>query len=532
MKIISIEKMKELETAANSGGYSYEKMMLNAGNNLARVVHERFFNEGLTHAFGIVGGGNNGGDTLIALIELENLGWNCSAWIAKNDQEWMELIRKFESSGGKVIRPEHLSEALQDSQLVLDGVFGTGFHSPMRNEYTKLFTTLAKFRRGRVFIAVDCPSGVDCVSGQVSPLTVKADLTVSMEAVKEGMLKLPAFEYCGEIVTVDLGIPANYKKDFEGDDFVIDHSLVLDSMKKRDPDSHKGDFGHLIVCGGCVNYPGAPKLSAKCAYRVGCGLVEMAVPERIYEAVVADNVESIFTLLEDEDGVIADGAASTLFAHLEKSTCLLVGPGIGREETTQRFFQRLVNTEFGKLKVSTGFLPVRDTNHTKVSETLPPMVIDADALRLLANIPDWHKRLGTKVVLTPHPGEMAALTGITTSEIQTDRIGIARKYAQLWHQVVVLKGALTLVASPDGKVAVLPFANSILAKAGTGDVLAGIIAGLIAQGVEVYKAAWMGTWIHAQAAKQVEDNQGCDNALLAGDLVNALPQVFGLLKQD
>jgi ADP-dependent NAD(P)H-hydrate dehydratase / NAD(P)H-hydrate epimerase len=494
-------------------------------------VHERFFSSEVKRVIGLCGAGNNGGDTLIALIELQKLGWESSACVVKVDAQWQALIDQLLAGGGKLVEINQLEKESAECQVILDGIFGTGFTPPMREDSMAVFQKAARARKGRILVAVDCPSGVDCTTGEVSPETLHADLTVCMEAVKEGMAKMPAFEYCGELESVDLGIPAKFLKHFDNGDRVVEAGMIRKVLPKRSANSHKGSFGHLIVCGGSVNYPGAPMLAAKSAYRTGTGLVECAIPERIYEAAVANNVESIFTLLEDEVGVIAENASATLASKLSTAECLLLGPGIGREETTQRFLQRILFEVDGrKSATGAGFVPGMANIKSKQKAQLPPMVIDADALRLLAKHEGWFEKLPAQVVLTPHPGEMSALTGVSTEEIQKDRFGMVRHFAGLWKKVVVLKGAVTLVGSPEGEVAAIPFANSILAKAGTGDVLAGIIAGLMAQGLDAYPAAWSGAWIHAQAGKVVLKRQGSEFSLTAGDLVAAIPQVMADLK--
>lgn len=524
MKLISVEKMKALESAANESGYSYEKMMLKAGQNLAQVVHERYFEKGINRVMGLVGGGNNGGDTIIALTALQKLGWTCSAFMLKEDPQWQTLIIELHANGGRVVDRERFEEELSHTQLVLDGVMGTGFKMPMREPFVDFMKKFNKLSQGKIIVAVDCPSGVDCVTGDACADTLQADLTVSMEAIKDGMLKFPAYEFCGEIVTVELGIPAKTLKAFETGDAVIDALMVKALLPKREMNGHKGTFGHLVVCGGSVNYPGAPMLAAKSAYRMGAGLVECAVPERVYVAAVANNIESIFTILEDEDGVIAENASATLTPKMKNVECLLIGPGIGREETTQRFLKRLLfGLNVKNQSTGAGFVPGMSKVKTSEDDRFPVMVIDADALRLLADINLWYERLPAPAVLTPHPGEMSALTGLSVDDIQRDRLNVARQFAQKWGQVVVLKGALTVVASVDGRVAVLPFANSALAKAGSGDVLAGMIAGLMTQGTSPLDAATTAVWLHARAADNVIKTQGTEHSLLASDLINSIP---------
>ena len=532
MKLISVEKMKQLESAANDGGYSYEKMMAKAGTNLATVVHEQYYSAATSRVLGLVGGGNNGGDTLIALAALQEAGWTACAVIVKEDAQWQSLMDKLREAGGKVAGLDQLEPELKKADLVLDGVIGTGFSGSMREDLAGVLNKVAKLAEDKVVVAVDCPSGTDCTSGEASPAVLKADLTVSMEAIKIGMLRFPAYDNCGDLKTVDLGIPAKFLKQFDDGDRVIDSDMVKDFLPERKRNSHKGTYGHLVVCGGCVNYAGAPVLSARSAYRAGAGLVESALPERIYESATANNPESIYTLLEDEDGVISENAAGTLLKRLAGVDCLLIGPGFGTEDTSFRFLQRVLFGSNGKTQAAgAGFVPDMNAKKEKDPQAMPPLVIDADGLRLLAKVENWSKKIKVPFVLTPHPGEMSVLTGLSVEEIQEDRINIARKFAQEWNGTLVLKGALTVVASPDGKVAVMPFASSALAKAGTGDVLAGLIAGLISQGVSTYQAATAGVWLHARAAELAVRENGSERSLLAGDLIQTIPQVFNELER-
>ncbi len=384
----------------------------------------------------------------------------------------------------------------------------------------------------KTIIAVDCPSGVDCSTGAVAPNTMKATLTVCMEAVKVGLVKFPAFEYVGELVCVDVGIVKKLRLKSGKDDFVLDDSITRSILPDRERDSHKGSFGTVLVCGGSVNYPGAPVISARSAYQIGAGLVKTAVPERIYDAVVGSCLESTWVLLDDENGVIAESAIRIITKEISQVDCLALGPGIGREETTLRFIHGLLDTSRDQNKTKKiGLIPSDIAISPGSITRLPPVVIDADGLRLLAKINGWKKILeGKAVVLTPHPGEMSVLTGLSIEEIQNDRIEICRKFAHEWQQCVVLKGALTVVASPDDQVAVCPVATSALAKAGSGDVLTGLIAGLVAQGTGLYEAATAGVWIHANAGLLAATKVGSERCVVLNDLLEAIPEVMNRLK--
>jgi NAD(P)H-hydrate epimerase len=226
-------------------------------------------------------------------------------------------------------------------------------------------------------------------------------------------------------------------------------------------------------------------------------------------------------------GVIASGAADVLMKNIERATALLIGPGLGLEDTTKEFIANLLNglsekPAHGRM----GFVQSAGNITDQKPVFLPPMVFDADGLKLLAKIPDWPKLLPAPAILTPHPGEMAVLTGMATDEIQKDRLNLARKFAQEWGHVVVLKGAFTVIAAPDGRTTTIPIATPALARAGTGDVLAGLITGLRAQGVEAYDAARTGAWIHAQAGLSAAGFQGSAGAVMAGDVLDAVPDVI------
>jgi len=259
---------------------------------------------------------------------------------------------------------------------------------------------------------------------------------------------------------------------------------------------------------GSVNYTGAAYLAGAAAYRVGAGLVTLALPQTIYPIIAAQLPEATWLVLPDERGVITGPAAERLQPELSNYTALLIGPGFGTAKTTGDFVREMLTRA-----------------------ALPPLVVDADGLRLLAQLPDWPRALPANSVLTPHPGEMAALTGLEKAELQSDRIGYARRFAAEWGQVVVLKGAFTVVAAPGGQATVQPFATPALARAGTGDVLAGAIAGLLAQGVGPYDAAVAAAYLHGRAGELAAAGMGTSASVLAGDVLNALAQAVAELER-
>jgi hydroxyethylthiazole kinase-like uncharacterized protein yjeF len=353
-----------------------------------------------------------------------------------------------------------------------------------------------------------------------------------MAAVKQGLLKLPAFEHVGELQVVDIGLPANLPSLKELKTEVANEEVVFSLLPERPLASHKGTFGTALIAAGSINYTGAVILAGEAAYRVGAGLVTLAVPAPLHLTLAGQFLEATWVLLPHEQGVISSEAADVLVKHFEKATALLVGPGFGTEAKTKEFVENLLTGKFASKKSTAriGFVHQESEKQGDQSKQLPPVVFDADGLKLLAQIPDWHKMLPESAILTPHPGEMAVLTGLSKEEIQENRQEIAAKYAKEWGHIVVLKGAFTVIASPDGRTTVIPVASPALAHAGTGDVLAGLIVGLRAQGLDAFDAAVAGAWIHAQAGLYAADDLGTTISVLAGDVLNSVSDVLSDLE--
>jgi NAD(P)H-hydrate epimerase len=444
------------------------------------------------------------------------------------------VIEGYERSGGKVFSQpdkQRLVDLLKASDFILDGIIGTGFTPPMREDLSGVLKFIKSHCTEKRVIAVDCPSGVDCLTGTAEDATLPATLTVCMEGVKTGMMRFPAFDYAGEITAVDVGILKKIHKIKEIHAYVIDPEMVVNVLPDRKAYSHKGTFGSVLVCGGSVNYPGAPIFTANAAYRVGCGLVKTAVPERIYDVAVSQCPESTWVILDEENGVICDKAEKVVRNEMGKVNCLAIGPGIGLEEPTFRFIKGILTTvESSVRKNGAGFLQ-GTIDHETGEKISCPVVIDADALRLLARIPEWSKKLSQSVVLTPHPGEMSSLTGLSIDEIQNQRIEICQQYAKEWQQVIVLKGPLTVIVSPEGKMAINPIASSALAKAGSGDILTGIIAGLVAQGAGLFDAAVAGVWIHGMAGVLAAEKLHVEESVGVADIISSIGAAIQLAKK-
>lgn len=515
MKLVTVQEMINIEKEANATGLSYEMMMENAGRGLAEVVNREYSDLRNGGVLGLIGSGNNGGDTLVALGYLADWGWRTAGYLVKRRIEADPLVERYLKKGGKIFSGDddrgfqQLSLLLNENEIVMDGLLGTGFKLPLREDLGKFLSEvkrrLAEIPDPPKIVAVDCPSGVDCTTGECAEEVIPADMTVTMAAVKVGCLKMPAFRHCGKIMLVGIGLDENMPKWESISRYVIEKEWVIENNPDRPDEGHKGTFGSVLILAGSSRYIGAALLSAKSAYLTGCGLVTLAVTDEVRKIIAAEIPEATWITLPDKEGYLAAEGGDVLRESLEKYDSVLVGPGFGLHSGTRDLIKEVANL-------------CREKN--------VPMVVDADGLKLLSQIDDWATIIPHNTVLTPHPGEMSYLSGISINEIQKNRLETAEKFSEIWGHVLVLKGAFTVVSSPDKRTMINPVATSALAKAGSGDVLAGIIASFKAQGVSAFEAAVLGTWIHGRAGLIASEKVGSKRSVLASDVMNSIPDVF------
>jgi hydroxyethylthiazole kinase-like uncharacterized protein yjeF len=556
VKIVTTEEMRHIETQADAGGLSFEQMMENAGRSVAEVM-EVWVGVEDAGVVVLVGPGNNGGDGLVAARHLADMGADVSVYVWKRDVEgdknW-ELARErdipavFMEDDAKL---EQLRALLGEADVVLDALLGTGVTRPIKGDLKRLLDEAKAIieRRAQavdgplvapaegmaladapLVVALDVPSGLNSDDGSLDPAALAADLTVTLAAAKRGHVLLPGAGAVGKLVIADIGIPEGLYADLPLE--LATPARIARLLPERPAGSHKGTFGKAMIVAGSVNYTGAPYLAASSATRVGAGLVTLAPPQPIYPVVASKLTEATYLLLPHDMGVLAPGAVKVLSENVGGYAALLIGPGLGREKSTEEFLRQLLGGQKAVRKHRVGFSHEEDAEAEEVSEAikLPALVLDADGLNLLSKIEDWPHQLPAETVLTPHPGEMARLMDSEIKEVEADRIGHASSMAAEWGHVVVLKGAYTVVAAPDGRVAVLPFANPAMATAGTGDVLAGAITGMRAQGLAAFEAALVGGYLHGLAGELARDTLG-DAGVVAGDLVDLLPLAIRRLKE-
>ncbi|MDO8617071.1 MAG: NAD(P)H-hydrate dehydratase [Dehalococcoidia bacterium] len=519
MKLVTVADMQRLEREA---GVPVPQLMENAGLAVAQEAWLLLGELAERRILVLVGPGNNGGDGLVAARHLKDWGAEVITYLLKaRGEDDANLASLLERQAPIVLAEEdaaegykRLGEALGGAELVIDALLGTGRARPIEGPLAQVLDRLRDARAGRLpprLLAVDLPTGLDADTGAVDPHCVAADHTAALAWSKVGLHLLPGSQYAGRVEVVDIGIPPELGATVQTE--LLTQRWAREMLPERPAAAHKGTFGSALVIAGSPRYTGAPYLACMAALRAGAGLVTLACGRSIYPMLAAKLVEATFEPLDDQDGQLSAQEAGAVRRALEQGYgSVLVGPGLGQGGYVQAFMKAV--------------LPM-----LSAEEGLRGLVIDADALNNLSRIERWWALVRAPAVVTPHPGEMSRLTGLPVNEVQADRLGAARRFAAEWGVAVLLKGAPSIVAAPDGRVRVNPFTNPALATAGTGDVLAGTIAGFIAQGVEPFEAAALGLYVSSLAGEHLRRELG-SAGMIAGDLLPALPRAMKELRGE
>jgi NAD(P)H-hydrate epimerase len=517
MKIVTAAQMKRAEEESARRGISNATLMDNAGKALAIETEKILGDIAGRRILFLIGPGNNGGDGLVAARYIHNRGASVELYLMGRQPGGDELLsRATERSITANLASEDgdlkkLAELLSHSDAVVDAVLGTGRNRPLEGVFAAALAELNRVKKARPslkVIALDIPTGLNADTGAIDPNSPISDYTITLGFPKPGLFNLPGAERSGKIVVVDIGIPDGAASEFYGK--YLELSEIIGLLPYRSPFANKGIFGKALIVAGSVNYIGAAFLASSAAMRTGAGLTTLAIARSLQPVLAAKLTETTYLPLpESETGIVSTAAVDIIKEELPDYDVILAGPGLGQRGPAVEFMRGL-------------FALLKDVK-TKV-------ILDADALNTLAGTPEWWRELTYDAILTPHPGEMARLTGKSIEEIQRDRLETAREAAQKWHKTLILKGAYTVIAAPDGRLAVSPFASAGLASAGTGDVLAGVIAGLTAQGLSLFDAACLGVYLHGFAGEMVKDTLG-DAGMLASDLLPALPLTIKKMKE-
>ncbi len=509
MKLCTAAEMVALDQGAiKTLGIPGAVLMENAGRACCRYFNKQFKARFPGPVLIVCGKGNNGGDGYVMARILADQGWQVHTLVlASRDDISGDARIMLDIAEAMGLAVSYCEDEAQSrtffSQIspgiVVDAIFGTGLSSEVRGLQDTLIG-LINDSSAAVF-SVDIPSGVDGSSGRICGRAVRADLTVTFAQAKIGHGSQPGAEYCGRLEVVDIGIPFMDRVDFASQTRLIDKDEAANLLPERPISGHKGTFGHALIIGGAPGKSGAAALAGSAAGRSGCGLVTVATPASVHDIIEVKLTEVMSApLATDATGLIARGAIEQLPELIAGRQVVAFGPGVGQ------------SAELG------------DVLEWLLSYVQVPVVIDADGLNLLAQRPELLTRTRRPpLILTPHPGEMARLSGLSVAEIQSGRYEIAREFAVKNRVVLLLKGMRTIIAAPDGRININASGCDALASGGSGDVLTGLIAGLVAQGLESFEAATLGAWLHgrsAESAAQLHGNAG----VIASDLISWLPQ--------
>ncbi|TAK23404.1 MAG: NAD(P)H-hydrate dehydratase [Chloroflexota bacterium] len=495
-KVIGVGEMRDIERRAAEAGLPGSALMEIAGRAFADALVSlpEFQARAARTIVVLVGPGNNGGDGLVAARHLAMSGRPVFAILARAraDDVRADLARE---AGASVLDIAETDAAaanaiVAQADVVIDALLGIGRSRPMSGAIADL-ARLARAATGLI-VGLDVPSGLDADTGLADPGTPRCDITITLGALKRGLILGDGPNVSGRIVPIGIGVP---RRCIDADlPDALDAESVAAMMPGRSPSGHKGTYGRTLVIGGSASYPGAAFLAALGAVRGGAGIVTLASVESVLSTAPAE-----VTRLNLGDGDwIGDAAVSIIEETLEAFRSVVIGPGLGRNDATAAFVRTI--------------LPA-------IAQRDIPGVVDADALAILSYLPDWPVLLPPRSILTPHPGEFARLTGTAAD---TDRLNEAAAVAERWRTTVVLKGAYTVIAAPR-RLAVSPFANPILATGGTGDVLSGVIGALLAQGADPFAAAACGVFLHGRAAEILAGAIGNAGAL-AREIADAIPR--------
>jgi NAD(P)H-hydrate epimerase len=486
-------------------------LMENAGIAVVRQMEKNLGNLQDKKVCIFAGKGNNGGDGYVIARHLYNKGVKVKVFLLAEKEAvtgdakinlnilhniGLDVIEVSESRDWDKVK---IAAAFAD--YLIDALLGTGYKGELSGNMLEAVRVINE--AGKVVVAVDVPSGVNADNGQVAGTAVLAHYTVTFSLLKPGLLLYPGAQQAGKILVEDIGIPNTLLENNSVRQNAVRAAEIQNMLMKRHPAAHKGMCGRVAVLAGSTGLTGAAVLASMAAMRAGAGLVTLGVPESLHNIVEIKLTEVMTKPLPETGGAISSKAVPEFSELAAKADAVAVGPGLGQDKETAEAIRELL----------------------KIIDK--PLVIDADALNALNGMPNLLNQTKALAVITPHPGEMARLTGLSVEEVNSERLEVARMSASDWNCIVVLKGAPTVVAFPDGEVYINTTGNAGLATGGTGDVLTGVIAAFIAQGLSSHDAAVAGVYVHGLAGDIAA--QTGTIGLVASDIAAALPAaIYGL----
>ncbi|HXG52619.1 MAG TPA: NAD(P)H-hydrate dehydratase [candidate division Zixibacteria bacterium] len=514
MWVVTAEEMREMDRLTiERYGVPSLQLMERAGERIVEAVLERYRPCARKGVLVVAGKGNNGGDGFVAARLLRKKRIPCEvALLAKPEElsaDAAHNFRAFVRSKGKVTQIgsgelDRLQACLRGKGLLLDAILGTGMKSEVRGLYAEAITLMNAC--GVPIVAVDVPSGLDADRGVPLGVAIQAEMTVSLGFAKLGLVIHPGIDYAGDLAIADIGIDPRAAAEVGGKTELLEPGEMGRLIPVREADSHKGTYGHLLIVAGSRGKTGAAIMASRAAMRTGAGLVTLAAPRSLNDILAGALVEAMTEPLKENAAEEMESPDDEEWRRLlQRKSALVFGPGIGVTDATRRMIRWLLrNLE-------------------------APWVIDADGLNNLALEIDRLAKAKSAPILTPHPGEMARLLGVETAAISRDRVGAARSFAAAHRCYLVLKGARTVIATPEGRVSINPTGNPGMASGGMGDVLAGMIGALLSQGFPPGEAARLGVYLHGYVGDRIAARKG-EIGLIASDLIEGLPEAIRELR--
>ncbi len=512
MKVATAEEMQELDRKAIET-YRIPGIVLmeNAGRGAAEVISKTFPDLQKKKIAIIAGKGNNGGDGFVIARYLLNNGISVRIYLLtdpkglRGDAE--TNFNVFHRMKGEVISVPSskdyikVKKDLERFDILVDGIFGTGLDAEVRGYYREVIDHLNTLQKP--IVAIDIPSGLDANAGKPLGAAIRASLTVTFGLPKIGLLIPPGIDYAGEVKVIDIGIPKRLVEEEKIPTYLLEKEEIQKWLSiPRNPDTHKGDYGHLLVIAGSVGKTGAAAMASQAALRMGAGLVTLAIPKSL-NGIMETKLTEVMTepLPETPKQTLSLRAYSTIVRLCENKRAVVIGPGLGTYKETQLLVLKLIRT----LNL--------------------PIVLDADGITALTIQAKTLPVANRLLVLTPHPGEMAKLVRSQVKEILEDRVELSRNFSQSQHVHLVLKGHPSLISTPKGETFINPTGNPGMASAGAGDVLTGMIGGLICQGFDILPSLQMAVYLHGLAGDEGAKEMG-EKSLIASDIIERIPTLL------
>lgn len=510
MKLVTAAQMKAIDSRAINEWQIPELILMeNAGLAVVNVLKEKFPDLLQMNVTIVSGSGNNGGDGLVIARHLANMAVSVKVFLIAEREYSASCscnLQILEKMGVKMYRLDnenslHLFKAtLNYSDIVIDAILGTGVNRPVSDLISQVLGIINK--RHCYKIAVDLPTGLNADTGEVWGSVLQADFTVTLALPKRGLWQNEGLRAAGEVICADIGIPQGVIEAQSIGCTLLGHDYLQSVVRPRERDSHKGNYGHLLTIGGSLGMSGSISLTNQGALRAGVGVLSCAVPEKIYLPVAVQTPEAMVHPLPDNGtGYLCEQSLPALKQLLSGQDAIVVGPGLGHEPN---MVEQLTDI---------------------IQSATCPLIIDADGLNLLAERLNILDTAEVPIILTPHPGEMARLSGLTTAQIQSNRFTVAQDFAKAHNVWLILKGAHTVIASPQGELWVNQIDSPALAVAGSGDVLCGILASFVAQGYPLAEACAAAVNLHGRAGVLLAQTVGVISSQ-AGDLMDAITKII------